>query len=84
MEDEEEYEYDEGCEFVHPSRRFMRTDLVVLGLDLVGGVLNSVVNTLATARNLAAAHANYKVEQHAFHEEAALEIEQMTSGDGDG
>lgn len=83
-EDEEEFEYDED-EWVMepPRRRFMPTDVVVLGLHLVAGISGAVTNTLNTAQALAAAHANFKVAQHEFHEEAALEIETMT-GESDG
>lgn len=82
--DDEEFEYDEGCEYVVPQRRFMRADLVVLGLDLANGIVSAVASTLAMAQSLAAAHANFINAQEHFREEAALQIEQMTSGDSDG
>ena len=65
------------------SRRFMPTDLFVLALDLARGVSEAVAATLGTAQSLAAGHANYKVDQAAFHEQAALQIETMTSGESD-
>jgi hypothetical protein len=65
------------------SRRFRKPDFVVLGLDLIAGVVTSVAQTLTMARDCAAMHANWHAERDIFHEEAAREIETLT-GEQDG
>lgn len=80
---------DEGFEIVFTqeepaSRRFRREDIFVLGMGLATGLTQAVASTLSTAHQLLAWHANYKFDQDAFHEEAAREIETLTSEDSDG
>lgn len=73
-------------EFVEPqslSRRFRKSDILVLGLDLIAGMAGSVAETLMAARNCAAMHANWRYDQEAFHDEATLQIETLTHGDED-
>lgn len=81
MDDEIEWEQEEDG---IPYRRFMKADLAVLGLGLVAGIVGAVHETLSAAQTLAAYHANYINSRHDFHEEAALEIETLTSGEIDG
>lgn len=76
MDEEEEFEFPEAWE-----RRFMRTDVVVLGLNLATSVVQAFADTLLAAQGLVAAHANFQISQHEFQEEAALEIETLISGD---
>lgn len=80
----DEFECGEETYLSPEGRRFMPVDAVVLGLDLVRGVLSSVAGSLELAQTLVASHANYKNSQHAFMEDAALEIESMTNGETDG
>lgn len=80
MEDDEQFVSFETEEVCY-SRRFLRADVFVLGLQLVAGVANAVSSTCETAMTLAGAHANWKQDQDSFHEEAALEIESLVSGD---
>lgn len=63
------------------SRRFRRQDLFVIGLQLVNGVANAVASATETAMVLAGAHVNWMVDQEDFHQEAALEIESLVSGE---
>lgn len=60
------------------SRRFRKEDLAVLALGFVHGIVSAFHETATVAYDLAAMHANYKVDQDAFHEEAALAIETIT------
>lgn len=81
MDDEwDEIEF-EGPQSV--SRRFMPVDIIVLFLGLITGVLSAITNTFSMAQMLVASHANHKVDQHDFHEQAAQEIETLT-GDENG
>lgn len=66
------------------SRKFYPTDMLVVGLDVAYGTAHSVAQGLATLRDLVAFHVNWKFDQDAFHEQAALEIETMTNGDENG
>lgn len=84
MEDEEEYEFLTE-DFERVSRRFRRADIFVLALDLAQGVAEAMSETLTTARTLVAMHANWDCDRETFHEQAALEIEMLTSeGEEDG
>ena len=80
----DEFEYDEENLLSAEGRRFLPVDFAVLGLDLARGVVSSAASTLQLAQTLAASHANSKNAQHAFMEDAALEIESMTNGETDG
>lgn len=86
MDDEEFVEFD-LAEFMQqplPSRRFRKSDLVVLPLHLAHGLASAVANTLEIAHDLAAMHSNWDVDRDAFHQSAALEIETLTNGEVDG
>jgi epoxyqueuosine reductase QueG len=65
------------------SRRFMRSDVVVLTLDLVQGMVAAAASTLMDARNVAAMHSNWEYDRNRFHEQAALEIETLIAGETD-
>lgn len=65
------------------SRKFRKTDLLVLALDMVAGVSEAISTTLGIARDCSAMHANWRADQDIFHEEAALEIENIVNGDED-
>jgi hypothetical protein len=80
--DDEEFEYEE--ESFTWSRRFQRVDILVLGFSLAADLVDAVGNNLRAAQGLLAAHANYQVDQNAFHEEAVREIETLISGEDDG
>lgn len=84
--DEEEFEnFVSAFEVAEPvSRKWHKQDILVLGLDLVCGVVSSVAETLTSARDIAAMNANYLVDQDTFAEQAALEIETLTNGETDG
>jgi hypothetical protein len=77
--DEEEYEI--GEEWY--SRRFQKVDLVIFGVNVTGGTLAAVAASLEALGNALLGHANYNVDRDSFHEEAALEIETMTTGETD-
>jgi hypothetical protein len=65
-------------------RRFLKIDTVVVGLNLARGIAASFAQSLELAQSLVAMHANYQVERHALAEQAAIEIETMTRGEGNG
>lgn len=67
-----------------PSRRFVGVDLLVVGLGFASDIATDVGSALTQLRNLTAMHANYRVDQRSFAEEAAKEIETLTSGETDG
>lgn len=77
--DEDEFEENEEMN----SHKFRAIDAVVLTLGLVHELVSAVYQTTMTAYNLAAAHANYIVDQDNFRKEAALDIETIT-GEQDG
>lgn len=80
--DEEEYEIGEEWDVDHPSRRARpKVDFLILGLNLIGGIATAIRDTAEIAVNICAAHANWQVERDVFHEEAAIEIETLTTGD---
>lgn len=81
MDEEEEFEQEERS-WVTP-RRLQKIDFLILGLEFCRQIASAVEDTLASAVMLTAAHANHKVEQREFQEEAMLEIETIT-GDEDG
>jgi len=66
------------------SMRFMKCDIAPLVLGLVEGLVGAIHASTITIYNLAARHANHIHEQAAFREEAALEIETLTTGEVDG
>lgn len=66
------------------THRFTRVDILPLVLDLLEGVLDALHKSSMLAYNMAARHANYKHEQAKFRTEAALDIERITEGNGDG
>lgn len=88
MNDEEEFEYEEEVYMTGPvQRRFVKTDILVLGLGLAQGIAGAVHDTLSMAQALVAAHVNFEVSQREFHEEVSREIETMThtqTGECDG
>lgn len=63
------------------SRKFYKVDLLVLGLNFMRGVAQAAAETLETAVDIAAMHANWQIDREAFHEEAALEIETLIAGE---
>lgn len=67
-----------------PARRFRSGDLLVVGLEFISDVSVAVASALTFLRDLAAMHTNYLTSRDAFHQQAALEIETLTSGDLDG
>lgn len=81
---EEEHEYEDDHEHGIPCRRFQKADLVILGFGLISGIAGAISNTAETAQNLVMMHANFNQQQQNFHQQAAIEIERLTSGDVDG
>lgn len=81
MDDEEDFEFVEFVEMTPPARRFHKVDLIVLGIDLIRGLSQAVTNTLTTTQDLAAMHANFQTQREDFHEQAALEIEMLVTGE---
>ena len=75
MDDDDDYE--------KRSMRFMWVDIPPLLLGLLEGITGALHQSAVIAYNVAARHANFKHDQAAFREEAALEIETLT-GDTDG
>lgn len=73
--DEEEYEI--GEEWYRPSRKLQKVDFAILGVNLVGSILGGLTESLQAFGYTLAAHANFNLDQRAFHEEAALEIETL-------
>lgn len=63
------------------SRKFYKVDIVVLGLNLMKGVAQAFADTLDTATDIAAMHANWRVDQDDFRQSAALEIETLIAGE---
>lgn len=62
----------------HFSRPLQKWDFVVLGLNLINGVVDSISETLLATQGLVTAHANHKNDLRIFHQEAAIQIEQIT------
>lgn len=80
MDDEEEFEDED---YYQPARRLQGIDAAIVTLELCRGIASAVTNALSSSVQLLAAHANYRVEQQAFQEEAALEIETIVTGEQD-
>lgn len=78
--DDEEYEF-VAIKQPRISRRFRKMDLVMLGLQFAHDVATSVADALHDATMLVAADSNYRVDQQAFHEDAAREIESLIAGE---
>lgn len=66
------------------NRRFRLIDGVVLGLYGVHNICEAVTNTTAAAYNALASHANHGRDLEDMQEEAAREIESLTTGDDNG
>lgn len=66
------------------SMRFIAADIAPLVLNLMVNVVGAVHSSLITAYNVAARHANFLHDQATFREEAAIEIETLTTGELDG
>ena len=80
MDEDEDYEFlDSEVVTYTPCARFKRSDAIVLGVMLCRRIADAVAETLALAEQLAAGHANFENNQAAFHEEAALAIETITT-----
>lgn len=79
--DDEEYEYDEYD--VAPERRLHPFDFVVLAAGAVAGVTAALSESLTSAYQLAAMHANWLVGRTEFHDQATLELETLMTGDAD-
>lgn len=62
-----------------PTRRFVLVDLLVLSLHFVSEVAGAFHSTSVAAYNIAAQHANYRVDQRDFREQAARDIETLTT-----
>jgi hypothetical protein len=58
-------------------------DLMVLSLHFVSEITSALHSTAVTAYNMAAQHANYKIDQREFRDQAARAIESMTTGETD-
>ena len=80
--DDEDFDFD-AIE-VQPARRFCKADLFVVPFHLLSGVAKAITETFEVCHDLAAMHANFVLYQNDFREQAALEIEQLTSGEQDG
>lgn len=79
--DEFEVEYDEDGNGYYVSRRLIPTDFAVIGLGLVRDLFTSVASAVAMTQSLVANHANYQTDRRLFQQQAAIEIETLTSGD---
>lgn len=77
-------EYEESEDGWLTSRRLIPADFAVLGLGFARDLVSAVENTLGIAQVLVAGHANYLTELRQFRQEAAIEIETLTSGDDNG
>ena len=82
--DEFEVEYKEDDEGVFVSKRVIPADLAVLGLGLARDLSACFARFFDIALHLAGNHADYQTNQRLFQQEAAIEIETLTSGDQDG
>lgn len=69
--------------YVSRGRKAGLVDLLVLSLHFVSELTSALHSTAVAAYNIAAQHANHRIDQEAFREQAALEIETLT-GDDDG
>ena len=82
--DEFEVEYDEDEEGWSVSRRVIPADFAVIGLGLVRDLFGAFESAFAVTQQIIAGHANFQTNQRLFRQEAAIEIETLTSGDEDG
>jgi hypothetical protein len=57
----------------------MKIDFVVIGLSLVSDVASAVADNITLLHDVVAMHANFKINQSAFHEAAAREIETLAA-----
>ena len=83
---DDDYDEDDYTMFTMGPPRGRRAgwfDFVVLSMHFVSELTSAVHSTAVAAYNLAAQHANFKIDQRDFHEAAAREIETMTTGDSD-
>ncbi len=78
--DEFEVEYDDEEGYL-VSRRVIPADFAVIGLGLARDLFGAVTTALSTAQAIVAGHANYLTDQRLFRQEAAIEIETLTTGD---
>lgn len=65
------------------SRRFRRSDLWVLGFDLLSNLAAAAMGTLNSCMEVAVMHSNWEVDRDCFHEEAARELETLTAEEGE-
>lgn len=79
--DDEDFDFADLAFMPDTARRFRKVDLVCLGLGFLQGIAATVNDAAINAYNLAAMHANYKNNEHAFAEQAALEIETLIAGE---
>lgn len=66
------------------SRRVTPADIGVLALGFAREIAGAFENAFGLAQHLMCGHANYLAGQRHFHQQAAREIETLTSGDEDG
>lgn len=64
-----------------PSRPFRWIDLAVVATHFARDLAGAVEDSLDLLHQVILSHANHKVDQATFREEAALEIERIVNGD---
>ena len=80
----DEAEWGEDDEGNLVSRRVIPADFAVLGFGLARDLFAVCSRVFDVAQTLAMQHANFITTQRLFRQEAAIEIETLTSGDADG
>lgn len=74
--DDDEYEF--MVELPSPlARRFRKIDLLIVGLSMLSDMTQAVADNATLLHDIVAMHANFKIDQDLFHEEAAMEIEAL-------
>jgi hypothetical protein len=82
MDESFEVEYDgdeDGAYLV--TKRIVPFDFAVIGLGLVRDLFGSFERAFSVSQVIVAQHANFQVEQRDFREQAAIEIETLTTGE---
>lgn len=83
MDDDEEFEIEMALAGnARLSRRFMRLDLLVIGLGVAADLTMAAARGCEQIYNIAAMHANYRLDQRDFADQALLDIETIT-GEGE-
>lgn len=65
-----------------PGRRFQAADAVVIGFSFLQDIAEAVATAFGYVASVAASHVNFRVEQDAFRQQAAQEIETLIGEDG--